>query len=100
MSKTAKKPNTVTLDAPLKIDGKDVNEIGLRTPTAGELRGLKLSEVLVMDVNAHMELLPRITQPPVSGAQLAAMAPHDFTKLVTGALLFFVSSEQLDQIKV
>lgn len=95
MSKVTKL-NAVTLSKPIKIDGKDVSEITLRKPNTGELRGLKLVDVLQMDVNSHLELLPRITQPHLSTQQIAALDPTDFTDLVSKTLLFFVKPKQLE----
>ncbi len=88
--------NTVTLSTPIKIDGKDVQDITLSKPSAGQLRGLKLTEVLQMDVDAHIQLLPRITQPPLSPQQISELDPADFTDLAGKATLFFVKQRQLE----
>lgn len=91
------KLNTVTLSAPVRIDGEEVTEITLRKPMTGELRGLSMIDILRMDVNAMIRLLPRISQPPLSEGQLASeIAPEDFTDLASRTVLFFARREQLE----
>lgn len=91
------KLNTVTLSAPVRIDGQAVTEITLRKPMTGELRGLSMIDILRMDVNAMIRLLPRISQPPLSERQLAnEIAPEDFTDLASRTVLFFARREQLE----
>ncbi len=91
------KLNAVTLSAPITIDGQDVNEITLRKPSPGELRGLSMVDVLRMDIDTMFKLLPRITQPPLSAAQISSeIEPEDFTELASKTLLFFAKKEQLD----
>jgi hypothetical protein len=85
----ATKLNSVTLSAPLKIDGTEEKVISLRTPKAGELRGLKLTDLMQMDVQALMVVLPRITQPPLSGDQVASMSVVDLTRFGTKIIGFF-----------
>lgn len=94
------KPNTVTLTEPITIDGKDVSKITLRKPGTGELRGLKLAEIMTMDVNTLITLFPRITQPPLREDQITALDPADFTAMATGCLRFFVKGTQLAQLGV
>ena len=91
---TPKKPD-VTLSEPIKIDGKDVTGIDLRKPMPGELRGLKLTDILQMDASAMQKLLPRITQPPMSETQVARVDPADFLELCTKTVRFFVEKSQL-----
>ncbi len=98
MSKS-KKPNTVILSTAITVDGKDVTEVQLRQPKAGELRGLKITEVLQMDVNAMMALLPRITTPTIIDSQISALSPADLTSLASEAVLFFVSPSKLKEIQ-
>lgn len=92
-----KKLNAVELSTPIQVDGQEVAEIALRKPSAGELRGLSLMDILRMETDTMFKLLPRITQPPLSPAQLASeIEAEDFTELVTKTLLFFAKKEQLE----
>ena len=79
----------ITLAEPIKIDGKDVFKIKLRKPETGELRGLKLFNVLHMDTNAMFDLIPRLTDPYISEDQLAKdVAPEDFMEMTAKVLAF------------
>ncbi|MBT2131233.1 phage tail assembly protein [Aliiroseovarius lamellibrachiae] len=96
MSKVTKL-NATTLSKPLKIDGEKVTEITLRKPSPGELRGLALTDILRMEVDAVTKLLPRVTMPPLSPAQISTeLATEDFMDLAGKAVLFFVKKEQMD----
>lgn len=90
------KMNSVNLSEPVTIDGVECTAIELRKPRAGEMRGLKLTEVLQMDAMTMIKLLPRISNPPLSEAQVANLEAEDFTELATKTVLFFVRQEQLD----
>lgn len=72
---------TITLDTPIERKGDKVETVTLRKPRAGELRGLSLTDVLQMDVNALGKLLPRITSPMISEAEVQAMDPADLVQL-------------------
>ena len=86
----------VTLTEALTIDGGSVKKIQLRRPMGGDLRGLKLTELLQLDVTAVSRLVPRISTPPVSETQMAAMGAADITKLATGVVGFFVDPAELE----
>lgn len=85
---------TITLDTPLKRGGKEVAEITVRKPTAGELRGLALTDVLQMDVNTLTKLLPRITQPTLHADEIKSMDPADLLQLGGAAAGFLLTREQ------
>jgi hypothetical protein len=53
----------VTLDYPIKRGDTEVKEITLRKPLAGQLRGIKLGELLNLDVGSVQMILPRISTP-------------------------------------
>ncbi len=91
---------TVTLGTPVTIEGREVAEIVLRKPGAGELRGLKLTEVLQLDVTAMMNLLPRISTPYLDAGTLAKMDLADFTALATEALGFFAPRSVKEQLGI
>ena len=76
-----KNTKTVTLDEPLTRGEKQVTEVTLRRPSAGELRGTRLVDVANIDVDAMAKVLPRISTPPLLESELLAMDPADFTAL-------------------
>lgn len=88
--------NSVTLSDPVKVDGKKVTKITLRRPHSGELRGLKLTDILQMDVDTMIRLLPRITTPPLSEVQVDRLPPDDLTDLSVKTTLFFAKRRQIE----
>lgn len=93
------KKHDVILSAAIKIDGKDVTGVDLRKPQTGELRGLKMTDVLQMDTDAMIKLLPRITQPALTSAQIASLDPADFIALCGKAVLFFAKKSELQALE-
>lgn len=63
----------VRLKYPLTHNGKEIKEINIREPFAGELRGLRMFEVLQGDPAALGPLLQRISTPVIN--------PHECNKL-------------------
>jgi hypothetical protein len=85
---TQKKQPGITLDTPIKHGDKTIDTINLRKPNAGELRGTKLSDVLMMDVSAMIKIIPRVSEPALTEDDLANMDPADFTELALGVVGF------------
>lgn len=80
----------ITLDTPIKRGDKDITELNLRKPTAGELRGVTLTDLLQMDVQALSRVIPRISDPTITEADVARMDPADLVQIggaVAGFLL-------------
>ena len=61
----------------------------VRKPMTGELRGLKLIDLMQVDTNAMLELLPRVTQ-PILDVQLlnGEVDSSDFLEMASTVLLF------------
>ncbi len=71
MSKTSE---PIVLEQPIQRGEKTtITEITLRKPAAGELRGLKLADLINGDVNATIRLVPRISQPTLTEREAAAL---------------------------
>jgi hypothetical protein len=85
---------TVTLDTPIRRGDTTIATVTLRRPRVGELRGLLLSELLQMQVDALATLLPRITQPTLTRPEIDALDPADLIALSTPAIGFFLNREQ------
>lgn len=84
----------VTLDTPVKRGEEVINVITIRKPRSGELRGVALTDVLQMDVNALNKVLPRITQPSLSEMEVMNLDPADLVQIGT-ALSGFLLSRKL-----
>ncbi|MCK3655819.1 hypothetical protein A4G19_08630 [Pasteurellaceae bacterium Macca] len=83
----------VTLSTPVIRGEQQISEITLNKPNVLALKGLNLLSVMQLDVNSALELLPRITQPTLTKADLIAMEVDDFTALVSETTAFFVKAE-------
>jgi hypothetical protein len=80
MSEQAK-PNTITLDSPIKRGEQTITEITLRKPAAGELRGTSLNALVNLDVDALGKVLPRISSPTLTEFDVREMDPADLVQL-------------------
>lgn len=82
--------NTVVLDTPIRRGTTSIDSITLRKPNSGELRGVSLAELLQMDVNSLIKVLPRISSPSLTTVEVTSMDPADLVALstkITGFLL-------------
>lgn len=89
-----KNPNSLTLDQPIKRGEQVITEVTLRKPSAGELRGTSLSALVNLDVDALQKVLPRITTPTLTNADVAGMDPADLVQL-GGMFMSFLLSKEL-----
>lgn len=74
-------PVQITPNQPITRGEKVIKTVTLNKPTTGALRGMKLADVLQMDVDAITRLLPRISEPALTEADVATLDPADFTSL-------------------
>ncbi len=80
--------NQVELDTPILRGKTEIAVITLRKPSAGELRGIHLSELLQMDVASLMKLIPRISE--LNEYEASRLDPADLVAVgvkVSGFLL-------------
>jgi len=87
---TERTSTTITLDTPIPRGDTTIEQIELRRPRAGELRGVQLVNLLHMDVAALEVVLPRLTSPALTRQDVAALDPADLTQFgmeVAGFLL-------------
>jgi CxxC motif-containing protein (DUF1111 family) len=67
----------INLEEPIKRGETTIASITMRKPASGELRGLKLLDLLNGDVNATIRLVPRISTPTLTEQEVAALEPAD-----------------------
>lgn len=72
---------TVELDTPITRGKQDIAKITVRKPLAGAFRGTNLVDVMQMDVQALTRVLPRITDPALTEAEIRNMNPADLVQL-------------------
>lgn len=72
---------TIQLDSPFQRGEQVIKEITLRKPLAGELRGTALSALVSLDVDALQRILPRISTPTLTEADIGSLDPADLVQL-------------------
>jgi hypothetical protein len=83
----------VTLDTPLVRGEETIEQVRVRKPKSGELRGLSLSDLLKLEYAALETLLPRITVPTLSKQDVASLDPSDLTQLGSEVMDFLLPKE-------
>ena len=86
----SQKNDAINLDEPLKRGEQTISSVTVRKPAAGELRGVTLSDLLNLEVNALIKVLPRVTSPSLTEQEVARLDPADLVQLgskVAGFLL-------------
>lgn len=74
-------PNTYTLDTPITRGAHTIERVTLRKPSAGELRGVSLSDLVNLDVTALSKVLPRISTPTLTDRDVFNLDPADLVQL-------------------
>lgn len=89
-------PVTVCADlaVPINRASGPVAAVTLRKPKAGEMRGLKLGDIINADVGAMITLIPRISEPVLIEAEVADLDPVDIAELAGVIIGFFMTPEQ------
>lgn len=95
---TERPGTTITLDTPIKMGENEVTELTLIKPMAGQLRGIKLFELLQGDTAAYIELLPRISTPAINKAQASNLDLIDLMKILEVTGSWFVGKNENTQI--
>jgi len=89
---------TVTLTTPIARGDASIAEVTLRKPKTGELRSLKVEDVFNTDVNTLFVLLPRITQPTLTQADVANLETEDLLEIAGAVKGFFMSAPMREAI--
>lgn len=87
---------TIQFDYGFKRGETVIKEVTIRKPKTGALRGLTLSDLLQLDVNAIATLTPRITSPTMSANDVYDLDPSDLTKIGKEIISFFVKTTDDD----
>ncbi|GLR13274.1 hypothetical protein GCM10007907_20640 [Chitinimonas prasina] len=70
----------ITLDYPIQRGNQRINQIHLRKPKSGALRGLSITALAQMDAESIATLVPRISTPTLTKADMHQMDPADLTQ--------------------
>ena len=83
----------ITLSRPLQTAAGPVSELQIREPDAGELRGVKLAELLQGEAGAVLTVLPRIALPGITPAEADRLSAQDVVAVYTELALFFTGGD-------
>lgn len=86
----------VPLETPLKRGSTTVDEITVRKPLGGGLRGVSLVDLMNLDVTALHKVLPRVTTPSLTEAEARALDIVDLVQLGTALNNFLVPKKFKD----
>ena len=85
---------TVEFDNPIQRGDLTISQVNIKKPKTGALRGLSLADLLKVDVDTVIKLVPRVSTPPLTEHEVAALDPADFLSISTAVVGFFASKEQ------
>ena len=71
---------TVELDHPIKRGETEIRTVQLRKPKAGELRGISLSDLFDMKVDAVLTTIPRVSTPTLTTYEVNQLEASDLAK--------------------
>ena len=96
--KTAPNEKVVELDTPILRGKTEINSVTVRKPQSGALRGTRLQALMDMDVNALITVLPRITTPALTTAEINEMDPADLVSLSVEVVTFLLKKSVLSDL--
>ena len=71
----------VALETPLMRGETEIAELALRKPKSGDLRGISIGKLGILEYDEVRTLLPRITIPPITGEEVDQIEVADMTEL-------------------
>ncbi|MBD8125848.1 phage tail assembly protein [Pantoea agglomerans] len=96
--KTTPNEKVVELDTPILRGETEITSVTVRKPQSGALRGTRLQALLDMDVNALITVLPRITTPALTTAEINEMDPADLVSLSVEVVTFLLKKSVLSDL--
>lgn len=90
----AKKLHEATLEDGFQRGDETIRKVTLRKPSAGELRGLALQDLVRSDVGSILTLLPRISDPIMTEADANSLSPADLAECAGIVAGFFMTADQ------
>lgn len=81
---------TLNLSTPITRGEKQISEITLHKPSVGAVRGLSMQGLLNMNVDALITVLPRITDPKLTEAEVNNLDLPDLLQAGIVVASFFI----------
>lgn len=90
---------TIQLEQPITRGEQVIESITIRKPNAGAMRGCSLGGLLRMEVDQLSIILPRITEPTLTQADVSKMDAVDLTQVALELTAFLVPKSQLENFQ-
>lgn len=90
---------TVEFDSPIQRGDMQISKVNINKPKTGVLRGLSLADLLKLDIETIIKLVPRISTPPLAEHEVAALDPSDLLQISTAVVGFFASKQQREKAR-
>lgn len=78
----------ITLDVPIVRGTTQITEVTVNKPNSSALRGTRLQALIETDVDSLIKVLPRITTPSLTAAEVANLDPADLYQLSQAVAIF------------
>lgn len=85
---------TIDLDQPILRGEMVISQVNINKPKTGALRGLSLSDIMKLDVDVIIKLIPRVSTPTIVEHEAANLELVDLMKIATAVIGFFGTAEQ------
>lgn len=93
---TERKPafETIDLAEPIVRGETTIEQLTLRKPKSGELRGLTLTDVIGTDIATILKLIPRISEPVLTDDECQNLDPADLNEIGGAIRGFFMTKAE------
>lgn len=88
----------VPMQTPIVRKGETITKLQIMRPRTGDLRGLLLADVLQMKTDAIATLLPRITVPTLTKAEVEEIDPADLVSCGVEVAGFLVPKAAMESL--
>lgn len=91
--------DVILLAEPIVRGTQTIASIQLRKPKAGELRGTSIQELMQARTSAVLDVLPRITMPPITQAEADALETEDLAACSGAIIDFFLTASDRKKVE-
>jgi hypothetical protein len=91
---------TITLSRPFKRGELVIDKITLREPSSGELRGLKLQDLINTETDAILKVIPRISEPVLTPDECNKLRAADLAEIGGTIRGFFMNSAEREMMRM
>ncbi|WP_001095943.1 phage tail assembly protein [Acinetobacter baumannii] len=83
---------TIELDKPIKMGSIEIAKLDIRKPNIMALQGVKITDLMQGDVSAICTVIPRVSSPTLTKAQINQLEPSDLAQIGAALILFLQPS--------